>query len=190
MHSSLQRLNAISAFATSVVLGMLIFIAAISYPIHKPSGTVQVNRLQVVQAKARWHMDRRAQDYMKATFDIDADFTPLFNWNTKQVFVSLAAEYVSPKHAVNQAVIWDRIVRRKQDAHIAIEGQPNKYGFKAVNKSFQNITDVTFTLKWNAMPHVGALAYGDEARTGSIKVPAKSVVAADGSPLKVETLYY
>ncbi|KAK0546602.1 Signal peptidase complex subunit [Tilletia horrida] len=190
MHSSLHRLNTITAFATSVILGLLAFIAAISYPLHKPSGTVQVNKIQVLHGKARWHMDRRAQEYAKATFDIDADFSSLFNWNTKQVFVSLAAEYVTAKHAVNQAVIWDRIVRRKQDAHVAIEGEVNKYGFKAIDKSFKNITDVTFTLKWNAMPHVGALAYGDEARTGSIKVPARALVDADGKPIKLQTLYY
>ncbi|KAL9938681.1 hypothetical protein V8E36_002400 [Tilletia maclaganii] len=190
MHSSLQRLNAISAFATSVVLGLLLFVAAISYPIHKPSGTVQVNKIQVVQAKARWHMDRRVQDYLKASFDIDADFSPLFNWNTKQVFVSLAAEYVSPRHAVNQAVIWDRILRRKEDARVSIDGEGNKYGFRAVSKSFKNITDVEFVLKWNAMPHVGALAYGDEARTGSLKIPARALTTPDGKPVKVETLFY
>jgi signal peptidase complex subunit 3 len=43
-------------------------------------------------------MDRRLQDYAKVDFDIDADFTPLFNWNTKQVFLSLAADYDSKAH--------------------------------------------------------------------------------------------
>lgn len=43
-------------------------------------------------------MDRRLQDYAKVSFDIDADFTPLFNWNTKQVFLSLAADYDSRAH--------------------------------------------------------------------------------------------
>ena len=43
-------------------------------------------------------MDDRIQDFAKVTFDMDADFTPLFNWNTKQVFLSLVAEYSSLRH--------------------------------------------------------------------------------------------
>lgn len=39
----------------------------------------------------------------------------------------------------------------------------------------RNVTSTTFTLKWNVMPHVGILAYGDEARTGELEVPKKVV---------------
>lgn len=51
-----------------------------------------------VSGRAQWHLDRRVQDYVKVVFDIDADFSKLFNWNTKQVFLSLAAEYDSKAH--------------------------------------------------------------------------------------------
>jgi hypothetical protein len=34
------------------------------------------------------------------TYDID--FTPLFNWNTKQVFVTVVAEYESKTHVGQQ----------------------------------------------------------------------------------------
>ncbi|PNX61164.1 signal peptidase complex subunit 3B-like protein, partial [Trifolium pratense] len=37
------------------------------------------------------------------TLNISADLQTLFTWNTKQVFVFLAAEYVTPKHVLNQA---------------------------------------------------------------------------------------
>lgn len=36
-----------------------------------------------------------------------------------------------------------------------------------------DINATSFTLKWNTMPHVGALAYGDEARTGQLAVPKR-----------------
>lgn len=51
-----------------------------------------------VQGRLHWHMDDRVQDFTKVTFDMDADFSNLFNWNTKQLFLSLVAEYPSTKH--------------------------------------------------------------------------------------------
>lgn len=36
------------------------------------------------------------------TLDISADLQSLFTWNTKQVFVFLAAEYSTPKNILNQ----------------------------------------------------------------------------------------
>lgn len=113
------------------------------------------------------------QDYARVTFDLDADFADLFGWNTKQIFLSLAAEYPSRAHvragpplpfrsaaysapafllpyvtdswllhhyhelqAHNQVVVWDRIVRRKQDAHVMLDEAVNKYGFREVSRSF------------------------------------------------------
>lgn len=54
---------------------------------------------------------------------------------------------------------------------------------------FRNITSATFTLKWNVMPKVGILAYGDEAQTGSIEVP-KKLLTADGQKIKPEKMWY
>lgn len=58
----------------------------------------QKKTLSSVKGRLEWHMDGRVQDFAKVTFDMDADFTPLFNWNTKQIFLSLVAEYGSSRH--------------------------------------------------------------------------------------------
>lgn len=73
------------------------------------------------------------------------DLTPLFHWNTKQLFLYLEAEYEnvqgvcilfshhfladSPLKEKNEVVVWDRIVRRKEDAFIKYAGK-NKYMFR------------------------------------------------------------
>lgn len=104
-------------------------------------------------------MDRHVQDFVKLQFDVDADFSPLFNWNTKQVFLSLAAQYEGKRHvsyslvaapphlltargslplqAANNVVVWDRIIRRKGDAHVKLQDANNKYGFREVSRSFE-----------------------------------------------------
>ena len=37
----------------------------------------------------------------------------------------------------NEVVIWDRILRSKQDAHVALNSARNKYGFREVGRSFR-----------------------------------------------------
>lgn len=98
MHSTLSRLNAVSALATTIILVLVVLIDVTRSNSHKPTGQVVINQLELVRGKAAWHMDRSIQDFVQVDFNIDADFAPLFGWNTKQVFVSLSASYDSAKH--------------------------------------------------------------------------------------------
>ncbi|PWN18045.1 hypothetical protein BCV69DRAFT_285340 [Microstroma glucosiphilum] len=109
----------------------------------------------------------------------------LWNWNTKQVFLWLEVEWRDyPKEVeqgqgvgegrLNRAVVWDRIVRRREDARVVLNGR-NKYGVRAEGGKWSKIPSATFTLRWNIMPHVGLLAYGHEASTGSVQIPARVV---------------
>ena len=151
-----------------------------------------MHTLKVVSGRAAYHFDRREQEYLTTQFDLDVDFGPLANWNTKQIFVSLAAEYSSAAYPNNSVVVWDRILRpsqlkgKKADKawRIQKKGNVNKYGFREVSKSFSNITKAEFVLKWNVMPYVGALAYGDEARTGPVSIPLRAIEAEGGKSKK------
>lgn len=91
------------------------------------------------------------------TLNFGTDLRPLFHWNTKQVFLYLTAEYqnrngvschfffpdsracltLDDYQMLNEVVIWDRIVRRRQDARIRIQNAQNKYHFKEFSKSFR-----------------------------------------------------
>ncbi|PWY99858.1 signal peptidase 22 kDa subunit [Testicularia cyperi] len=189
MHSTLSRLNAVTALATTVILALVVLIDFSSYTSHKPSGSVVINQLEVIRAKAAWHRDRNVQEFVQTSFNVDADLSPLFTWNTKQVFVSLAAEYESSNHIKNQVVIWDKIVRSKDDAHVVLNSLKNKYGFREVGRSFKNIENATFVLKYNVMPKVGMLHYGDEHTTGSIAIPKRQLLPNGDEP-KLLRVYY
>jgi len=97
-------------------------------------------------------------------FNVSADLTPLFNWNTKQLFLYLEAEYENAQGVKNDVVIWDRIVRRKEDAHVNVAGR-NKYAFRELSATFKNVPSAHYSLKYNIMPYVGALTYGEAGRT-------------------------
>ncbi|KZS97496.1 signal peptidase 22 kDa subunit [Sistotremastrum niveocremeum HHB9708] len=98
------------------------------------------------------------------------DLTSLFHWNTKQVFLYLTAEYTNAQGTQNEAVFWDRIVRRKEDANIHIAGG-NKYFLKDLTRSFKNATSVTYSMKYNVMPWIGPLTWGEAGRTEALPLP-------------------
>ncbi|KAK7440376.1 Signal peptidase complex subunit [Stygiomarasmius scandens] len=128
-----------------------------------PKGDLSIASVKVYPAKSHRY-PRKKLEMGFVDFNITADLTPLFNWNTKQLFLYLEAEYQNTKGVNNTVVIWDRIVRRKEDAAINIAGR-NKYAFREISSSFKNAPASHYSLKYNVMPYVGALTYGEAART-------------------------
>lgn len=170
MYSTFQRLNSISALATTVVLCLvgLISLTTFLIPSTLQPGEVSITNLNLVLGRSPSEIKPR--EFAYATFNIQSDLTPLFNWNTKQLFVYITADYSTSEHPQNSVVIWDRIVRRKQDANLSIRGAKNKYHFKEVTRTFANVS-ATFALHYNVMPYTGVLTYGEAARSEEIPFP-------------------
>ena len=88
--------------------------------------------------RARYHSDRRTQDYLETKLDLHMDVTPLFTWNTKQVFLSLVAAYETPQPE-NGIVFWDKIVTSRDAANVTVHGLRNKYGMRSPTKTFEYV---------------------------------------------------
>lgn len=96
------------------------------------------------------------------TFDLDADLTPLFNWNTKQVFAYVTIDYktTSKPNYVNDnsLVIWDKIITSPEDAKLELTQARSKYSVYDVQKYLGGPDRaVEFHLRWDVQPHVGFL---------------------------------
>lgn len=52
-------------------------------------------------------VSREKNDLGALRFDLSTDLTPLFNWNTKQLFLYLTAEYQTQNNKVNQVRMWN-----------------------------------------------------------------------------------
>ena len=70
---------------------------------------------------------------------IDADLRSVFNWNVKQLFVYITAEYETEANVLNQVVVWDTIVndvsqarRRHTQAACARRGVERAKAFVAL----------------------------------------------------------
>lgn len=169
MHSLYARVNNGFAFTSSCLMAMLAAIALSSFLFTAdPKGQLIISDFKVADAK----VDSRFQEVGLARFNLIADLTPLFHWNTKQLFIYAIAEYNNSDGTHNEVVMWDRIVRRKEDALIDVVAPP-KYPLRDMRYSFKKASQVQFALKYNVMPYVGVLTYGEAARTEPETFPPK-----------------
>ena len=119
MHTALTRANALAAYTMSV-LASLTFLCFLStffneYQVHADINTVKV----VVKNVPDYAAGKEKNDLGFLTFDLQvrfiydssncnltvclqADLNPLFNWNVKQLFLYLTAEYETPNNKLNQ----------------------------------------------------------------------------------------
>ncbi|XDT29993.1 Signal peptidase subunit [Nakaseomyces glabratus] len=116
------------------------------------------------------------KENMRIEFDLDADLSPLFNWNTKQVFVYLTASYNGTEkargHTVNTVTLWDKIIKTPKEAELHLEHAKGKYPVWDLEDKFSG-KDLTFELQWNIQPWVGILTFGQTTGSEVVKVEPK-----------------
>ena len=119
MHTSLNRLQTAFGFFTSCAFTIASLIALLSVvplptPSASPHASISVRDVQVVKGRPHYYSPKR-EEYAQIKFDLDADLSSLFTWNTKQVFVYVTVNYPSGADgAVSEAVIWDQIIHATQ----------------------------------------------------------------------------
>ncbi|OJJ48940.1 hypothetical protein ASPZODRAFT_129277 [Penicilliopsis zonata CBS 506.65] len=124
MHSAVNRAQSVFSFFTTVafVLAGLTSLTVLLYPAHDVTSSVQLKNVQVLKGRPMYYSTKK-EDYAQIKFDLDADLTPLFNWNTKQLFVYVIASYssASPKDRetvpYTESIIWDTIIPAPESAY-------------------------------------------------------------------------
>ncbi|KAI8087565.1 signal peptidase 22kDa subunit [Thamnidium elegans] len=179
MYNLQQRTNNVFSFAVSVlgtVLAIVALISAIS-GYGSINGKVQVHadNVKINSVTRRYgpeNTDYRSSksEFARLTFDIDADFTPMFNWNTKQVFVTVVAEYQSKNFDRNSVVIWDKIITSKEKANLKLRNVHNKYAMIDVAQKW-NYEKANLTLVWDVTPYVGILQAGQSNQGSGFVLP-------------------
>ncbi|CDM29627.1 hypothetical protein DTO013E5_6022 [Penicillium roqueforti] len=116
MHSSLNRIQAVFGFFTTValVVSALAAVSVLFFPADETNASVQLKNVQVVKGRPHYYSTKR-EEYAQFRFDLDADLSPLFNWNTKQLFVYVYATYSSSENPdsqvrLSESIIWDTII--------------------------------------------------------------------------------
>lgn len=91
-------------------------------------------------------------------FDMQADLQPAFHWNLKQLFVFVLAEYESDRNALNQVILWDKIVQTEEEAELSGSAYI-KYALVDQSNELRNAS-VNLYLCWDHMPVTGRLFLG------------------------------
>ncbi|AGO11493.1 AaceriABR224Wp [[Ashbya] aceris (nom. inval.)] len=179
MFSLAQRFQVISNKAMSWSLVAMAFVIATSWiqllhdnvfsldsSIANISPTVKVRSSRYFGSS-----NGKPKENVRLEFDLDADLTPLFNWNTKQVFVYLTAEYNDPQVlGGNVVTFWDYIIQDKSKANVTLRGAKSKYSvWDAADRLSEK--ELSFKLHWNIQPWVGPLAYGETIGEHVITIP-------------------
>lgn len=157
MNTVLSRANAIFAFTLSVLAG-LTFLCFLSTAFNSYQAKVIVRSDRaVVKNVPDYSASREKNDLGFVTFDLQTDLTNLFNWNVKQLFLYLTAEYVTENNILNQVVLWDKIIQRGENAVLDYKKLNTKYYFWDDGNGLRGNKNVTLTLSWNIIPNAGSL---------------------------------
>ncbi|KZF20346.1 signal peptidase 22 kDa subunit [Xylona heveae TC161] len=203
MHSTLVRAQNVFGFFTTVafIVGALVAVTGyFSLPSDGNSLDVSVDLKNVQVARGRPHYySSKREEYAQIRFDLDADLSPLFTWNTKQVFLYIMASYPpsvssasrdskkkgsspSPNPGPSNAIIYDKIITSRDEAHLELRNQRSKYQITDISGRIANRHNATLEVAWNVQPWVGALTWGtsSEGRSKAFAFPALKSTGAGG----------
>lgn len=121
----------------------------------KPHGSHPLSAVPVRHARRR-RSAGAAHEQAILRLSIEADLESVFNWNVKQLFVYITAEYETEANKVNQVVVWDHIITSQDNAFINASSIVNKYSLTDQGFGLRG-NDVTLVMHWNTVPITGLL---------------------------------
>ncbi|KAL8455740.1 hypothetical protein Emag_000314 [Eimeria magna] len=110
-------------------------------------------------------------DQAVLSLDIKADLRGLFQWNAKQLFLFVVAEYESPQHRANQVVVYDKIITSEKDALLDLVNIPSRYHLRDKGRGLRG-RPITLKLQVVYHPIVGRMTTQTLA-SSSFRLPAQ-----------------
>lgn len=171
MYTFLGRVNAVF-FYGATALFIMSCLAAVTTIWMTPKVLVnklRINELQSLRSMRDPYNRNQITDRAILTFDLDADLSGVFNWNVKQLFVYVTAEYATPSNPRNEVVIWDHVANSTDSAILRLRNAKNKYLLMDQSTDLRG-TPVSLTLHWDVMPITG-LMYQETKGRHTVKLP-------------------
>eukprot|EP01029_Cantina_marsupialis_P028767 TRINITY_DN777987_c0_g1_i1.p1 TRINITY_DN777987_c0_g1~~TRINITY_DN777987_c0_g1_i1.p1 ORF type:complete len:195 (-),score=35.92 TRINITY_DN777987_c0_g1_i1:278-862(-) len=168
MHSPLQRLNHV-VFRSLYVIIFLAILSGVSTFVFTPKAEVSQFRMNKLHSLTYFRPTQTyyrgyqgPQDVAHFSFDLNVDLKGLFNWNVKQLFLHVIAEYTDDNDQHHEIVVFDKIVKNKffkngkRRGNLNIVDKNLKYPLQAEMGQLLG-REVTLKLKYDVMPIVGRL---------------------------------
>ncbi|KAJ2377031.1 Signal peptidase complex subunit [Coemansia sp. RSA 2603] len=180
MYNFIQRFSGVASFAMTTLMALVVVISLTTPLI--PSAPTQTLTLHSVHTTTgrkmdTYDVDSKNAEYARLTFDLDADLTSMFNWNTKLLYAFITVDYLSTDFSTNTIVIWDRLVRNKKQAKLKLKKHHNKYLLRNFAKTFEGISEANMTLHVNPVPYLGIM-YDTPLESIGVVIPRATAPAA------------
>ncbi|VDL95599.1 unnamed protein product [Schistocephalus solidus] len=170
MHSIFARISALTALLAST-MSTLMFLCFLS--------TAFVDKQIPVDLGVSHVVVQVADDYTAShptNNDLGrANVGELFNWNVKQLFILLAAEYKTADNELNQVVLWDKIIRRGENYDIDYKSMAGKYPFWDDGHGLRGNDNVTLKFYWNTIPNSGLMPLRSSGSQFVFAFPSKYI---------------
>ncbi|XP_062514361.1 signal peptidase complex subunit 3-like [Corticium candelabrum] len=155
MHTVLSRLNTVFAFTLSVLAAttFLCFLTTSFNSNFSPSN-LQAGRV-LIKNVPDFTGDRDRNDLALLTFDLKANLTDVFNWNVKELFLYVMAEYSSPNNVRNQVFLWDKILLRDENGVLEYKDMNTDYYFFDDGLGLKSNKNISLSLYWQIIPNAG-----------------------------------
>lgn len=174
MHTFWSRLNAVFAFSVSVTASVA-FACFLTTHLLDNSRPVDIGVDKAIVKNIREFYVDQNHDLGIVHFSLKANLTDVFNWNCKQLFLYLIAEYETPENKVNQVVLWDKIIKRGENAVLNLKKQSTKYYFFDDGSNLRG-NEVKLSLHWNVIPNSGYMWIVGPHGSHSFVIPEKYTV--------------
>ncbi|KAA8595398.1 hypothetical protein FQN60_012533 [Etheostoma spectabile] len=153
MNTVLSRANSLFAFSLSVM-------AALTF------GCFVTTAFKDRRVPADIHVSKVM---LKNVDDFTGPRERIFDWNVKQLFLYLSAEYSTKSNSLNQVVLWDKIILRGENTKLNLRDMKSKYFFFDDGNGLRANKNITLTLSWNVVPNAGILPL--VAGSGQVSLP-------------------
>lgn len=160
MHTFFSRLNALLAFSLSIVaLLTLAFALSTTYKSYDKLAKIDLKTVKaLVRRMPDYNMPNAIEnDLGLLQFNLDAEFEDCFDWNVKQLFIYLTANYKTPTNDLNQVVLWDYVLNRGEKSQLRLKNQHPEYYMWDDGFGLKGNNNVTLTLSMNIIPNAGFL---------------------------------
>ncbi|CEF67443.1 CG5919 protein [Strongyloides ratti] len=176
MHNIWARFNNVLAF-TLTVLAASTFLAFVSSHILAKStvATLNARNVRVKNIPSRIPGTPN-NDFAHMELDIEVDLSDVFNWNVKELFVYLVADYKTKKNAFNQVTLWDQVVLRSDRVVINEKDLYPEYYFFDDGSNLLKHDNVSLTLNWEVIPNAGFMFHERAKGTHRIQFPSSYTV--------------
>lgn len=166
MYSLWVRVNAVVFYGLTVLIA-LAALCSFSTILHEDLVDVRALKINTLRSLR----NHGGVDRALFSFDLKADLSPVWHWNTHVLFVYIVAEYKTEKNDLNQVVIWDKILEYRNQTNLIETNEFVKYALIDQGMELRG-REVTLRLVWDHMPITGRV-YSGTSGNGTYTFPSK-----------------